>query len=78
MLTKFLPLIYLFGDKRKLFATLPQEIKDRMDLSALPPEYTSAIALTCKNGFIRPDLSASDFEAYKGLDESIHINPFYP
>ena len=46
-----------------------------MDLSALPPEYTSAIALTCKNGFIRPDLSASDFEAYKGLDESIHINP---
>lgn len=75
MLTKFITLIYLFGEKRKLFATLPQEIKDRMDLSALPPEYTSAIALTCKNGFIRPDLSASDFEAYKGLDESIHINP---
>lgn len=75
MLTKFITLIYLFGEKRKLFATLPQEIKDRMDLSALPPEYTSAIALTCKNEFIRPDLSASDFEAYKGLDESIHINP---
>lgn len=46
-----------------------------MDVSSLSPEYASAIALTAKNGYIVPNLSSDNFEAYKGLDSSILVNP---
>lgn len=64
-----------FGEKRRIFATLPEEVKSEIDISSLSPEYASAIALRYKDGTIRPDLSTDNFETYKGLDNSIYINP---
>lgn len=64
-----------FGEKRIIFATLPQEYKSEIDVSNLSPEYASAIALLSKDGTIRPNLVESNFETYRGMDKFIYINP---
>lgn len=63
------------GKKRLILATLPQEVKEQIDIASLPPSYASAVSLKSNGIHIIPDLSSDNFEAYKELDSSIYVNP---
>ena len=70
------------AEKRQIFATLNQEVKEKVNLEELPPEYRTAIELKVgdemgnlsKMGKIEVDFN-KDLAIYQGLDELLYLNP---
>ena len=70
------------AEKRQIFATLNPEVKEKIDLEGLPPEYRTAIELKVGNemgnlskmGRIEVDFN-KDLAIYQGLDELLYLNP---